>query len=160
MTDQDPTIDPLEQDLRAGLRWPAPDCDASVEDLAAWAEAPSEDAESVEAALVADPSLRRAVMTIRLHGPDESNDVDPALLRQLGDLMPAGPPVLARIGGWLTAAAAAVLLALGGWQLGMASSDTRSVDADTLAIATFGLDSNSSEQDFVVLLVDYQGPGK
>jgi hypothetical protein len=74
--------------------------------------------------------------------------------------MPASPPVLAQIGGWAAAAAAAVLIAMGGWQLGVASSESSSLEPDTLAIATFGLNSNSVEQDDVLMLVDYREPGK
>jgi hypothetical protein len=49
---------------------------------------------------------------------------------------------------------------MGGWQLGMASSESSSLEPDTLAIATFGLNSNSVEQDDVLMLVDYREPGK
>jgi hypothetical protein len=155
MNPKDQKSDRLEQDLHAGLRWPTPDREVSAMDLAAWVESPTEEADLVEAALVADPDLRRAMATIRLSGLPAAD-----LSFRLGKLMPASPPVLAQIGGWAAAAAAAVLIAMGGWQLGVASSESSSLEPDTLAIATFGLNSNSVEQDDVLMLVDYREPGK
>ena len=160
MNSKDQKSDRLEQDLRAGLQWPTPDREVSAMDLAAWVESPTEEADLVEAALVADPDLRRAMATIRLSGLPAADGIEQDLSFRLGKLMPASPPVLAQIGGWAAAAAAAVLIAMGGWQLGVASSESSSLEPDTLAIATFGLNSNSVEQDDVLMLVDYREPGK
>lgn len=160
MNPKDQKPDQLEQGLRAGLRWPTPDRKVSAMELAAWAESPTEEADVVEASLVADPELRRAMVMIRLGELPASDDIDPSLPLRLGELMPARPPILARIGGWVAAAAAAILLATGGWQLGVASSEPSSLQPDTLAIATFGLNSNSVEQDYVLMLVDYREPGE
>jgi hypothetical protein len=160
MNPKDQKSDRLEQDLHAGLRWPTPDREVSAMDLAAWVESPTEEADVVEAALVADPDLRRAMVMIRLGELPASDDIDPSLPFRLGELMPARPPVLARMGGWAAAAAAAILLAMGGWQLGVTSSESSSLEPDTLAIATFGLNSNSVEQDYVLMLMDYRELGK
>jgi hypothetical protein len=160
MNPKDQKSDRLEQDLHAGLRWPTPDREVSAMDLAAWVESPTEEADVVEAALVADPDLRRAMVMIRLGELPASDDIDPSLPFRLGELMPVRPPVLARMGGWAAAAAAAILLAMGGWQLGVTSSESSSLEPDTLAIATFGLNSNSVEQDYVLMLMDYRELGK
>ncbi len=160
MNPKDQKPDRLEQGLRAGLRWPTPNRDVSEMELAAWAESPTEEADVVEATLVANPDLRRTMVAIRLGELPASDDIDPSLPFRLGELMPARPPILARIGGWVAAAAAAILLATGGWQLGMASSESSSLEPDTLAIATFGLNSNSVEQDYVLMLVDYRETGE
>ena len=160
MNPKDQKPDPLEQDLRAGLRWPTPNRDVSEMELAAWAESPTEEADVVEATLVADPDLRRTMVAIRLGELPATDDIEQNLSIRLGELMPARPPVLARIGGWVAAAAATILLAMGGWQLGVASGESSSLEPDTLAIATFGLNSNSVEQDYVLMLVGYREPGE
>ncbi|MDG1839053.1 MAG: hypothetical protein P8I91_09675 [Phycisphaerales bacterium] len=160
MNPKDQKFDPLEQDLPAGLRWSIPDREVSAMELAAWAESPTEEADVVEAALVADHDLRRTMVAIRMGELSTTDEVDQRLSFRLGELMPASPPVLARIGGWVAAAAAAILLAIGGWQLGVASGESRSLEPDTLAIATFGLNNNSVEQDDVLMLVDYREPGE
>lgn len=160
MNPKDQKSDRLEQDLHAGLRWPTPDREVSAMDLAAWVESPTEEADVVEAALVADPDLRRAMVMIRLGELPATDDIEQGLSSRLGKLMPASPPVLAQIGGWAAAAAAAILLAMGGWQLGVTSSESSSLEPDTLAIATFGLNSNSVEQDYVLMLMDYRELGE
>jgi len=45
------------------------------------------------------------------------------------------------------AAAAAVLLAIGGWRLGATGGTERSLDRDTLAVATFGIGGSASDED-------------
>jgi hypothetical protein len=136
----------IQRRLQEGWRWSEHAPSVSEQDLAAWAESPSED-EAVEALLASDADLRAALIAMRLTGTTEADEASPHLRNRIARLMPAQRSVIGRIGMWAAAAAAAVLLALGGWQLGSESSPERSLQQDTLAFATFGLNDSGSQDD-------------
>jgi len=149
-------FDDLERLLKTGWQWSEHPPDAPEQDLAAWAEQPTDDP-AVEAMLASDPALREAVIDLRRSRSVEGDAPSPALHRRIVNLVPARPSVAGRIGLWAAAAAAGVLLALGGWQLGLATESTRSLDQDSLAVATFGLSSGESAEDASFLTYAHAG---
>jgi hypothetical protein len=146
MTRQHHEFEDLECLLAAGWRWSEHASSVSEQELAAWAERPDESG-GVDAMLASDAELRRAVIDLRLHGLPQANEPSPELRRRVGLLMPFRPAVIGRIGGWAAAAAAAVLLAIGGWRLGSTGGTERSLDRDTLAVATFGIGGSASDEE-------------
>lgn len=151
MTSPNHEFEDLERRLHAGWRWSEHAPNVSEQDLAEWAERPS-DHDAIEALLASDADLRAAVISLRLTGPPVADDASPQLRDRIAHLMPTRPAVIGRIGMWAAAAAAAVLLALGGWQLGSASGGERSLQQGTLAFATFGL-SQGGDQDEASFLI-------
>ncbi|MDP7029491.1 MAG: hypothetical protein QF733_04640 [Phycisphaerales bacterium] len=156
MTQERHKHDPIEAALRAGHYSEASPAETpTTGDLAAWIEAPDESATHVEALLARDADLRSVAVDLRLHGFTDGPTVGPDLRGRVHALMPAPPPVLARIGAWAAAAAAAILLAIGGWHLGSGDADVRSLGTDTVAAAAFGVQDGSDE--YSALLLGAQG---
>ncbi len=145
-------FDDLERRLKAGWQWSDRAPSVSEQDLAQWVNQPTEH-EGVEAVLAQDSQLRRAVLDLRQATPDVGELPSLELVRRVHSLVPDRPIHAGRIGLWAAAAAAAVMLAFGGWQLGSTNGTDGSLDAETLAFATFGLsdDDMSNNGSFLML---------
>lgn len=152
MTTPTPQFDDLEARL-PGLLAETPDAGAHegvLSDAAQWADNPCEN-EALEALLARDTDLRSAVVDLRLGRVVTDQAPSDALRQRLHALMPTRPSIAGRIGGWSIAAAAAILLAFGGYWLGAQSTQTRSLDQDTLLASTFGFDDGLADASFLDL---------
>ncbi len=152
MTTPTPQFDDLEARL-PGLLAERPNAGAHEEllgDAAQWTDDPCEN-EALEALLAGDTDLRNAVVDLRLGRVVADQAPSDALRQRLHALMPARPSSAGHIGGWSIAAAAAILLAFGGYWLGTQSTQTRSLDQDTLLASTFGFDDGLAGASFLDL---------